>query len=354
MHPIFALRERLALYMAAWLVIAGLLCFLLVVMNAFTWAEAVTLIGPMAFVYAFMCLASLYVCRSFPLQETSFLKTVSVVAVSSFLSAALWLALGKGVAILLTRTEVFTDLNAKFDASSPLLFGIGVLLNVLGTVIHYLLLAFDTARHAERTALELQVIAREAELRALRSQIQPHFFFNSLNSISALTASDPTAARAMALRLAEFFRKTLKLGQQQFVPLEEEFELAENFLAIEQIRFGARLSFVKEMEKGCENILVPSLVLQPIMENAISHGIAHLIEGGIVSLTAKRNGNVLFLSVSNPCDLDRAQSKSTGVGLNIIRRRIQTLYGNDARVLVENGSHKYRIELQLPATDSSQ
>ena len=338
--------------MTAWLVIAGLLCLLFVVMNVFTWTEAATLILPMSFVYAFMCLASLYLCRSFPLQETPFLSVVGVVTVSSFLSAALWLAIGKGIATTLTRADSFPDLNAKYDSNIPLLLGIGMLLFVLGIVIHYLLLAFDSARSAERRALELQVLAREAELKALRSQIQPHFLFNSLNSISALTATDASAARAMLLRLAEFFRKTLKLGQQQFIPLSEEFQLAENFLSIEQVRFGSRLKFEKHVEDGCTEILVPSLILQPVVENAVNHGIAHLVVGGTVRLSAKRTGSVLVLSVSNPCDPERPNSKSTGVGLANVKRRLDALYGSDARFTVASNSHDFRVELLLPAKNS--
>ncbi len=339
--------------MAVWAVIAGLLCLLLVVMGAVTWAEAIALIVPMSLVYSFMCLASLYLCRSFPLQETPFLKLIAVVTASSFLSAALWLALGKGIALVLARIDAFPELNSKYDANIPLLLGIGVLLFVLGIVIHYLLLAFDTARGAERRALELQVLAREAELKALRSQIQPHFLFNSLNSISALTASDAQAARAMSLRLADFFRKTLKLGQQQFIPLAEEFELAENFLSIEQIRFGPRLHFEKNIEEGCELILVPSLILQPIMENAVAHGVAHLIEGGTISFSAKKKGSHLLLSVSNPCDRDKPRSKGNGVGLSNIRRRLDALYGTEVSVVIEQSVHFYRVDLVFPVSPPS-
>ncbi len=339
--------------MAVWAVIAGLLCLLLVVMDAVTWGEAVALIPPMSLVYSFMCLASLYLCRSFPLQETPFLKVIAVVGSSSFLSAALWLALGKGIAIVLTRIDAFPGLSTKYDANIPLLFGIGVMLFVLGIVIHYLLLAFDTARGAERRALELQVLAREAELKALRSQIQPHFLFNSLNSISALTASDAPAARAMSLRLAEFFRKTLKLGQQ-LIPLAEEFELAEKFLSIEQIRFGARLQFEKIIQEGCEQVPVPSLILQPIMENAVAHGVAHLIEGGTISFSAKKNGSYLMLSVSNPCDPDKPASKGNGVGLSNIKRRLDALYGSNVNVAIEQNVRFYRVELMFPLSPSSQ
>ena len=334
--------------MAVWLVIAGLLCFLFVAINAYTWGEAGTLLLPMAFVYSFMCLASLYICRAFQLHETPFLKVMSVVVVSAFLSSAVWLALGKGISVLFERPELLPMLNTKYNASAPVLFGIGMMLFALGIVVHYLLLAFDAARAAERQALEMQVVARDAELKALRAQIQPHFLFNSLNSISALTTSDPVAARAMLLRLADFFRNTLRLGQQQFITLEEEFRLAENFLAIEQLRFGERLRFERTIADGCAPILIPSLILQPLVENAVGHGIAHLLEGGTVSLTARRQGNLIALLIANPCDDERPASRSTSVGLANVRNRLDTLYGKEARLNITNGTDFFSVELQLP------
>lgn len=334
--------------MAAWLVIAGLLCLLFVVMEALALSEALALLLPLALLYAFMCLASLYLCRSFPLQKTAFMNVAGVVVASSMLSAALWLAVGKGIALLLERLDFFSQLSTKYDAGVPLLFGIGMLLFALSIVVHYLLLAFDSARAAERQALELQVIAREAELKALRSQIQPHFLFNSLNSISALTASDPVAARAMALKLAEFFRKTLNLGQQQFIPLGEELQLVEHFLAIEQTRFGHRLKYDRAIEEDCEQLQVPSLILQPLIENAINHGIAHLVEGGVISVSAKRNSSTLSLTIRNPTDEHSPRSKSTAVGLTIVRKRLETLYGNEARMSVEKKADFFQVEIVLP------
>src|SRR5262249_34892159 len=112
---------------------------------------------------------------------------------------------------------------------------IGLFVAVLG---HYMLAAFDRSVQAERRALELRVLAREAELRSLRGQLDPHFLFNSLNSVAALASTDPQAARRMCLLMAGFFRKSLGLGGQQSIPLSEEISLVETFLAIEEVRFG--------------------------------------------------------------------------------------------------------------------
>jgi len=348
MHPIFAQRERFLLYLAAWLVLAGLLCLLFVTMNAFTAAEVVALLLPMSLVYAFMCLAALYLCRTFPVQQTPFFKLLPTLLAASFLTSSLWIVLGKGTAAALARVAAFDGVEARFDAALPLLFGIGVLLFLLSIVVHYLLLAFDAARGAERRALELQVLARDAELKALRSQIQPHFLFNSLNSISALTATDAGAARAMTIRLAEFFRTTLKLGQQHLIPLKEEIKLAEFFLSIEQVRFASRLSFSTRLENDCEDVPVPSLLLQPLLENAVSHGIAHLVEGGTITIEAQRNGNTTLIRVTNPCDADRPRNTGTGVGLTNVRKRLESLYGSDAYLHIESRPEKFTVEVRIP------
>ncbi len=348
MHPIFTKRERFLLYIAAWLMIAGLLCVLFAAMSALTWTETVALLLPMSLVYALMSLAALYVCRAFPLQHTLLYKLVPSLMLAAVLTSSLWAVMGKAIAVVLTRALDFAELDQRYDSAVPLLLGVGTLLFLLSIVVHYLLMTFDAARAAERRALELQVLARDAELKALRSQIQPHFLFNSLNSISALTATDPAAARAMAVRLAEFLRTTLTVGQQQLIPLKEEFRLAEFYLSIEQVRFASRLSFSAALEKECENVLVPSLLLQPIVENAVNHGIAHLVGGGTIRLEARRNGHAVVIQVSNPCESDRPRSTSTGVGLANVRNRLERLYGNDARMVIENRPKDFSIALTVP------
>lgn len=348
MHPIFAQRERLWLYMAAWLVIAGLSCVLFVASGTLGVRESVALLVPMSLLYAFITLSSLYICRALPLQQTPFLTVAGSVVLAAFVSSSVWILFGKGIVLAFGTFDLFTDIDSSYNRAIPLLFGGGVLLFILGVVVHYLLLAFDAARSAERKALELQVLAREAELKALRSQIQPHFLFNSLNSISALTASDPGAARTMALQLAEYFRNTLKLGSRQSIALEEEVRLAEHYLGIEQVRFGARLRFSKSIASDCGRIPVPALILQPLVENAVNHGIAHLLDGGTIELNALRLGDAVILRVANPFDQEAERRGSTGVGLENVRGRLKTLYGDEAFVSIDRQPGRFSVELRIP------
>ena len=131
-----------------------------------------------------------------------------------------------------------------------------------------------TAGDGKYLKLELQVLTRDAELRALRAQVNPHFLYNSLNSISALTGSDAAAARRMCLLLAEFLRTTLRVSSEERITMAEEMKLAERFLSIEQVRFGERLHVEQSIDESALECQVPPLVLQPLLENAVGHGIA--------------------------------------------------------------------------------
>src|SRR5437762_7734363 len=129
----------------------------------------------------------------------------------------------------------------RYEQQLPLLFAVGVLLFLLAITIHYALLALEAVRDAERHRFELEALTRDAELRALRAQINPHFLYNSLNSISALTGSDPAGARRMCVLLGEFLRQTLSVTEHEGIRLADEIAIAERFLEIEQVRFGSRL-----------------------------------------------------------------------------------------------------------------
>jgi LytS/YehU family sensor histidine kinase len=226
-----------------------------------------------------------------------------------------------------------------------------VLLYLLSLAISYVVVAFEASRQAERRGLEAQVHAREAELRSLRAQIDPHFLFNSLHSISALTTADPAAARRMCVLLGDFFRDSLALGSEARITIARELQLAERFLEIERVRFGDRLQIKVEIPTD-GTLLVPPLILQPLIENAVTHGIAHVLDGGLITVRTTSTGMTLKISVENPCDDDRPRRTGTGVGLSNVRARLVAVYGDDAHMssLEENGV--WRVDVTVPAERS--
>ena len=202
------------------------------------------------------------------------------------------------------------SITPRFRAQIPFLFAVAVMLYLLVLSVHYVVLSFEAFRTAERQQLELQVLTRDAELRALRAQVDPHFLYNCLNSISALTGSDAPAARRMCLLLAEFLRTTLRVSTQQSITMAEELSLAERFLSIEQVRFGERLHFERSIDESAMECQVPPLVLQPLLENAVGHGIASMVDGGTIRLAIVRRGDRLCDHRREPARPGRRPAKT--------------------------------------------
>jgi two-component system, LytTR family, sensor histidine kinase AlgZ len=346
MHPILADAKQLGLYLLGCLPIGIVLVIGLGHQGA--WGTAAMFFLPLMLIYAFMGLSAYYLCSAFPIGK----KDRSWRAVPAHFSAAatiggLWVGLAWVWARLLESLNI--GLQPQLYLTQPwLLFVVGALLFWLATAFNYVLIASNASQIAERRSLESGLLAREAELKALRSQLDPHFLFNSLNSISSLTASDPAAARKMCLLLADFLRDTLRLGAAQKISLKEELNIVERYLSIEQVRLGARLTVRQEISPGALAARVPALILQPLAENAVLHGISHLLEGGTVTIQAERQHSMLVVRVANPCDADRPRQKRSGVGLSLVQQRLQSQFGAAGRLEVAEERGEFIATLSLP------
>ena len=351
MHPILAGRGPAAIYLAAWAVIGLFLTALLVVAHVFPWGPAAAVIFPMMLVYAFVNLSSFFLCRAMPLGGTGFTTLLVSFLAVALISSSVWVTLGVGWSWILQEVAGFPQMLDRYSGQVPTLFTAGVLLFLLVAGVHYVIIASEVVRENERRAFELRLQAQEAELKLLRAQIDPHFLFNSLNSISALISSAPQDAREMSLRLAGFLRESLRLSGLERIPLGEEVALIGDFLAIEQTRFGPRLRVETEVDPAALSCAVPPLILQPLVENAVRHGIAHLVEGGTITLRAARSPAALTIVIGNPCDPDRPRRRGTGIGLDNVRRRLRASYGSDAWVDVEETDTYVRVSLTLPPSE---
>jgi hypothetical protein len=191
-------------------------------------------------------------------------------------------------------------------------------------------------RRRERE-VQMQLAVREAELRALESQINPHFLFNCLNSIRALVVENPPRAQDMLTRFANILRHNLQRDHTHTAALGSEVEIASDYLALEAVRFEERLRVRLEIDPAAAGIPVPTMLLQTLVENAVKHGIASELGGGDLIIRASREGGLLLLEVENTGHLSESKAGGKPVGLANARERLRLLYGERASLQLKNG-----------------
>ncbi|HUA83099.1 MAG TPA: sensor histidine kinase [Bryobacteraceae bacterium] len=338
MHPIFSRRTWFAGYLGVWAFFALMLAGLIRVPGTLSWRAALLIAAPLCFFYAFCCLTPWYVCRQVSLPR----RTWVMVALNHFgaavLASAMWVELARLMAYLVNA-------SAPLSPEIPQLVVVALLLYSLSVALHYMFLAMQKSRHAE-------VQAREAELRALKAQINPHFLFNSLNSITALVGSDPARAREMCIRLSDFLRNTLGLGERESISWREELQLARTYLDVEQVRYGARLRVEMNVDEDCSDCLIPPLVLQPLIENAVKHGIASMVDGGTIKVEGHVSNGILEVSVENGFDPDSPAPRRHGLGLRNVRSRLETRFGPEATLTAKAVKNQFRAEMIVPCRRS--
>jgi signal transduction histidine kinase len=350
-HPILASRTGIASYLGFWLLVALLLATAYASASPASGSEAVVVVVPLILFYGLVCLSAWYVCRAAPMNVASVARIVVTQMFASAVTTSLWLLAWEGWTQVLASS--YSEAVDNYRAQLPLVIASGVLLFWSAAMFHYLLIAFEKSRTAITHGLGLEVMAREAELKALRAQIDPHFLFNSLNSISALTTTDPKGAREMCILLAAFFRNCVRLGNEDRVSLEEELEMVQNYLDIEKVRCGSRLTTSIDVDDACDSCFVPPLILQPLIENAVRYGIHSRTDGGSVKLSASCDSEVLVLRIENPYDDDSRAGPGTGVGLVNVKSRIRALFGNRAGLTTSSKDGLFRVELELPCLAES-
>lgn len=296
-----------------------------------------------------LCFRALF--RKLRKMSRSPIITIALLLAVSFAGAALW-------------REIHTLLFQAYY-SARMMGGTSVrLVSIpLGTLLYdgFVLLAWSLLYLAINSWMELEeqreraikaeAMAQAARLRALRSQLEPHFLFNTLNAISTLVVDGNSAdAARMITRLSEFLRLTLDTTDKPEIALAEELEFVRRYLEIEQIRFGSRLRVTIDAEPEAMSGMVPALVLQPLVENAVKHGVLTLEEGGAVSVTAVRNNGTLRLSVAdNGRGAAKDRLSARGVGLSNTVTRLQELYGDAARLsLGPSSAGGLEVAIQLP------
>lgn len=277
-------------------------------------------------------------------RKKQYLKLTVICIVLTFLSL--------GISIF-TLTKFFDASSVNhFYARLPYRFVINFLLLMYVMIINIFWNIQEEYTENKRRKEESEKLVREAELYNLRQQLQPHFLFNSLNSIIALITVKPDLAKKMTFQLSDFLRGTLRKDDKQLIQLADEIKHLELYLEIEKVRFGHRLNTTFEYEESVLTAKVPSMIVQPLMENAIKHGLYNVTGDVLIETKISLEMHMLTIEISNPYDSDQFyNAKGTGFGLTSIQRRLFLIYGRTDLLSIRKNENQFTATIKIPQHD---
>ena len=327
-HPITGNRRTVLIYSFVWLLISATQGVLYHFVLQFPLSVVVTDALISSFLFGFLGLLAWYPTRYIPFQRHSPFYSILAHVVAGLIVLGTWVLLS--VAVLnasFSMQDNYIDFLNNSIAWRAMLGGLVYLVLVL---VYYLVTNSQKLQERAQQEERLKSLVREAELSMLKSQINPHFLFNSLNSIASLTMSNPDEARDMIIRLSDFLRYSLKHRENEFVPLSEEMGHMRDYLAIEKVRFGDKLQYEFEIGAECESFPVPTMIFQPLFENAIRHSVYESTEPVTIRFSCTPDKGYMKTIISNDYDPQIPTRKGTGLGLQNVRQRIQLGYKEKA------------------------
>jgi len=257
-----------------------------------------------------------------------------------------WLLISRSILKLLSNDSA--DYTQFFSQSVPVRLAIGFLIIGCMALVSVLWYTIQDQQEIEKRKIEAEKLSKEAELYKLRQQLQPHFLFNSLNSINALIGLQPQQARMMIQQLSDFLRGTLKKEDHQWTSLNEELQHLQLYLEIEKVRFGHRLS-TNINNKTDSTLRLPAMLLQPVVENAIKFGLYDTTENITISIEAKKDDGNLIIEVRNPFDAETSSpKKGTGFGLSSVQRRLYLLFARNDLLQTEIEENLFITTIKIP------
>lgn len=349
-HPFTGSRRSILIYSFVWLVSSVVHGMLYWYFQRFSvsviFADA--LLSNLFF--GFLGLLAWYPTRYIPFHRHSPFYSILAHVVAGLLVLVTWILITVGLlnSIFTQDTNYLEFLNSSLAWRAML----GGLIYLVLVLVYYLASSAQKLQERTRQEEQLKNLVRETELNMLKSQINPHFLFNSLNSISSLTMSSPDEARDMIIRLSDFLRYSLKHRENAYVPLKEELGRMKDYLSIEKIRFGEKLRYVFNVNGVCEDFPVPTMIFQPLFENAIRHSVYESTEPVTIRFECFPEPGVMRMVVSNDYDPTFPARKGTGVGLQNVRQRIDLAYEGKGTVHWKGTDGKFEVTLIFPRISS--
>ncbi len=342
-HPFISNPKLLIGYGVFWTMAAAALTVVAAVFNQVPLGVVLVELTTFILLYAIIGAAIWYVIKFSTLEDNSVIRIISAHLIAATVIVLLWIYIGAVfIKIFHPHAEQWLEKSMVTRAVSGYIAYVGFV------IFFYAVNYYFAFKEKSKNETRLKALVKEAELHALKSQINPHFLFNSLNSISSLTMTDPGRAQEMVINLSQLMRYSLKHDQDEKVSRELELENNKLYLSIEKVRFGEKLNPVFAIEKDCLKAKIPNMILQPLYENAIKYGVYEATEPVDIITHCRRTETGLEITISNTYDKNVISKKGEGIGLRNIRDRLQVIYGNPHLLQVIDKNNEFTVTLTIP------
>ncbi len=340
----FLNRNFSTTYAVIWLVIAVLQVFILSLLADTDIATAIiqSLISNISFA---VLGAGIWFVVKYNMPQKNVIHTVLIFFISGIFVVGLWM----GFNFVIQNLIVKISNSALSFSNHPLYqFTTGIFLYTIFVLVYRIMILFYKYAEKARSEEKLLKLVTETKLHALKAYINPHFLFNSLNSVNALITADPQKAREMLINLSEYFRYSLKQKDNSFIPLSDEIHYTLTYFEIEKQRFGDKLELISEICETCADVNVPVMILQPLFENIIKHAVSESLDDIKVKFIANKDSDFLSISLTNNYDIDGVSKTGTGIGLKTTYERLFLIYHQKDLLQYSRDNGIFKVELKIP------
>lgn len=344
-HPIIKSPQNFLLYLLFWLLIVILYLNLIVFDREIQLDLIILDVSVFNILLLGLGIGFWFSAKFLSIENHKIFRIISNHLLEGIILISLWLLVGYLIVnALINERDFYSNF---FFATLKFRAALGIFTYFLLTSFYYVVIYYTGFQERRIKETELKNLVTEAELRSLKFQINPHFIFNSLNSMSALTEIDPKKAKQMIIKLAEFLRYTLATNDRQMVSLNEELKNIRLYLEIEKIRFEDKFVYTEDIDEVCGKVLIPSMILQPLFENAIKHAVYETLDTISLNLLCYKQDSFLKLEMQNNFE-GESHKKGAGVGLNNIRERLRLVYQQDNLMEVKKENNVFRVIIYIP------
>jgi sensor histidine kinase YesM len=347
-HPLTNNTRLLLAYIAFWAVIAGTNLALAIFWYDIPINLSILDSATNFVLYPLLGSSIWYSIRYNNLEELSIGRLLFFHFIAASILSGFWVLLSYAI-----YRPFITDEEYLFQKGVPAKLFAGYLMYAIFLIFFYAVNYYQSLKEKIKKEVEYKTLLREAELQALKSQINPHFLFNSLNSISSLTISKPEKAQEMVINLSTFMRYSLMHNEKEMVSFSKELENIKLYLEIEKVRFGKKMDTKFVIDPQCLEAEIPNMILQPLFENAIKYGVYETTEQVTIQTNCTCDGKLLKITIVNDYDSTTVKRKGEGIGLKNIRKRMEIIYNLPDLLLISDRGTSFEVQLIIPQKQSN-